>query len=149
MTRSWYFSTLDLGSLNAAWMPTSFIEGESFMFAPPASKNRPGVVRSRFHSLKATALRGSSPAFLPKSHFLNRTLLLIVKLILSVGLLVYLLQSVDLSDVLRHFIEGRHRLFAVAAIVYIVVVLLSTVRWKVLLDAVEKGHTFGELLNSY
>lgn len=80
---------------------------------------------------------------------MNRTLLLVVKLVLSVGLLAYLLQSVDLSDVLRHFIEGRHTLFAVAALVYIVVVLLSTVRWKVLLDAVEKGHTFGELLNSY
>lgn len=80
---------------------------------------------------------------------MNRTLLLVVKLVLSVGLLAYLLQSVDLSDVLRHFIEGRHALFAVAALVYIVVVLLSTVRWKVLLDAVEKGHTFGELLNSY
>jgi uncharacterized protein (TIRG00374 family) len=80
---------------------------------------------------------------------LNRTLLLLVKLVLSVGLLAYLLQSVDLSDVLRHFIEGRHSLFAVAAFVYIVVVLLSTVRWKVLLDAVEKGHTFGELLKSY
>ena len=80
---------------------------------------------------------------------MNRTLLLLVKLVLSVGLLVYLLQSVDLSDVLRHFIEGQHGLFAVAAVVYIVVVLLSTVRWKVLLDAIEGGPTFGELLKSY
>jgi uncharacterized protein (TIRG00374 family) len=80
---------------------------------------------------------------------LNRTLLLLVKLVLSVGLLVYLLHSVDLSDVLRHFIEGKHSLFAVAAVVYIVVVLLSTVRWKVLLDAVEGGPGFGELIRSY
>lgn len=80
---------------------------------------------------------------------MNRTLLLLIKLVLSVGLLFYLLHSVDLSDVLRHFIEGRHSLFAVAAVVYIVVVLLSTVRWKVLLDAIEGGPTFGELLNSY
>ncbi len=108
------------------------------MGPPPASKNRPVVVRSRF------ILSKSAP-----NHFLNRTLLLLVKLVLSVGLLFYLLQSVDLSDVLRHFIEGRHSLFAVAALVYIVVVLFSTVRWKVLLDAIEGSPTFGGLLNSY
>jgi len=100
-------------------------------------------------SQKATGLRGSPSAIHPFLPLLNRTLLFLIKLVLSVGLLFYLLQSVDLSDVLRHFIEGQHSLFAVAAAVYIVVVLLSTVRWKVLLDAIEGGPTFGELLNSY
>ncbi|MEO8361026.1 MAG: lysylphosphatidylglycerol synthase transmembrane domain-containing protein [Vicinamibacteria bacterium] len=81
---------------------------------------------------------------------MNRTLLLIVKLLLSVGLLAYLLHSVDLSDVLQHFIEGRHDLFAVAAFVYCVVVVLSTIRWKVLLDAAGSNKTtFGMLINSY
>lgn len=80
---------------------------------------------------------------------MNRTLLLLVKLVLSVGLLVYLLQSVDLSDVLRHFIQGQHALFAVAALVYVVVVLLSTLRWKVLLDAIEGGPAFRVLVQSY
>ena len=80
---------------------------------------------------------------------MNRTLLLLVKLVLSVGLLVYLLQSVDLSDVLRHFIEGQHALFAVAALVYVVVVLLSTVRWKVLLDAAGGSQRLWVLTQSY
>ena len=80
---------------------------------------------------------------------MNRTLLLLVKLVLSVGLLAYLLQSVDLSDVVRHVIEGRHALFAVAALVYIVVVLLSTVRWKVLLGALGASPRLGVLVQSY
>ncbi len=100
-------------------------------------------------SQKATALRGSPPAIEPSDPSLNRNLLLLVKLVLSVGLLFYLLRSVDLSDVGRHFIDGQHVLFAVAALIYIVVVLLSTLRWKVLLDAIEGGPTFGELLRSY
>ena len=61
---------------------------------------------------------------------MNRHLLLAVKLVLTVGLLTYLLRSVDLSDVLRHVIEGRHYLFAVACLIYALVVLLSTLRWK-------------------
>ncbi len=80
---------------------------------------------------------------------MNRTLLLVFKLVLTVGLLSYLLWSVDLSDVVRHVVEGRHSLFAVACAVYIVVVLLSTVRWKVLLDAVGTSPPFNTLCQSY
>jgi uncharacterized protein (TIRG00374 family) len=80
---------------------------------------------------------------------LNRTLLLAVKLVLSVGLLVYLLRSVDLSDVFRHVIEGDHAVFGVAILIYGTVVVLSTVRWKVLLDALGSSATFGLLCQSY
>ncbi len=80
---------------------------------------------------------------------MNRTFLLAVKLILSAGLLVYLLQSVDLADVFRHVIEGQHSLFAVAILIYSVTVLLSTVRWKVLLDALGGEATFKSLIQSY
>ena len=66
---------------------------------------------------------------------MNRSLLLLITLDLSVGLLVYLLRSVDLSDVIRHVVEGDHWLFGVAVVIYATVVVLSTVRWKVLLDA--------------
>ncbi|MBK5256109.1 MAG: flippase-like domain-containing protein, partial [Vicinamibacteria bacterium] len=66
---------------------------------------------------------------------MNRSLLLVVKLVLSVGLLVYLLRSVDLSDVFRHVIEGDHPVFVVAVLIYATVVVLSTMRWKILLDA--------------
>ena len=80
---------------------------------------------------------------------MNRTLLLIIKLILSIGLLGYLLQSVDLRDVLGHFLEGQHGLFAVAACVYVVVIILSTMRWKILLDALGGTSSFGMLIQSY
>ncbi len=80
---------------------------------------------------------------------MNRTALLLVKLVLSIGLLVYLLRSVDLSDVFRHVIEGRQSLFAVAILIYAIVVLLSTVRWKILLDALGGSPGFKKLWQSY
>lgn len=80
---------------------------------------------------------------------MNRTFLLLIKLVLSVGLLVYLLRSVDLSDVFRHVIEGQHSLFAVAILIYATVVALSTLRWKVLLDALGASTTFRKLCQSY
>ena len=80
---------------------------------------------------------------------MNRTLLLVVKLALSAGLLVYLLQSVDLADVFGHVIEGQHSLFAVAILIYAIVVLLSTVRWKILLDALGGSASFKALCQSY
>ena len=80
---------------------------------------------------------------------MNRTLLLLIKLVLSVGLLVYLLRSVDLADLVRHVIEGQHELFLVAIGVYVTVVLLSTVRWKILLDAAGGNAPYKTLLTSY
>jgi uncharacterized protein (TIRG00374 family) len=79
----------------------------------------------------------------------SRTLLFLVKVAISAGLLVYLLRSVDLEGLLRHFREGDQRLFGVAVGVYIIVVLLSTVRWKVLLDTLGGTSTFGSLTQSY
>ncbi len=72
-----------------------------------------------------------------------------IKLVLSAGLLVYLLQSVDLAAVFRHLAEGEHGLFAVAILVYAVVVVLSTVRWKVLLDALGGAANLRALVDSY
>jgi hypothetical protein len=80
---------------------------------------------------------------------LKRTLLFAVKVSFSGGLLAYLLQSVDLSRVLRHFVEGDHRFFGVAVLIYGVVVILSTIRWKVLLDALGGTSSFGALTQSY
>ena len=72
-----------------------------------------------------------------------------IKLVLSAGLLIYLLRSVDLHAVLRHLAEGDHPLFAVAVVVYAVVVVLSTVRWKVLLDALGGSANLRALVDSY
>jgi glycosyltransferase 2 family protein len=80
---------------------------------------------------------------------LNRSLLLLVKLVLSAGLLFYLLRSVDLWDVLNHVIEGEHSLIAVAVVIYATVVLLSTLRWKILLDALGATTLFKTLCKSY
>ena len=80
---------------------------------------------------------------------MSRTLLFLVKAAFSAGLLVYLLRSVDLGGVFRHFQAGDPRLFAVAIVVYAVVVVLSTVRWKVLLDALGGKSNFGSLTQSY
>lgn len=80
---------------------------------------------------------------------MNRTLLLAVKLVLSVGLLVYLLRSVDLEDVFRHVREGEHPVFVVALVIYATVLLLSTVRWKILLDALGSSPPFRVLGQSY
>jgi uncharacterized protein (TIRG00374 family) len=79
----------------------------------------------------------------------SRNLLLIIKAAISGGLLFYLLRSVDLAEVFRHFQEGDHRLFGVAVAVYAIVVVLSTVRWKVLLDALGGQSSFGSLTQSY
>ncbi|MEO8358928.1 MAG: lysylphosphatidylglycerol synthase transmembrane domain-containing protein [Vicinamibacteria bacterium] len=80
---------------------------------------------------------------------MNRTLLFILKVVVSAGLLVYLLQSVDLADVYRHFVEGDHELFGVSVVIYFVVVILSTVRWMVLLRAVGGQADFRKLTESY
>ncbi len=80
---------------------------------------------------------------------LSRTLLFLVKAAISAGLLVYLLGSVDLAGVFRHFQEGDHRLFGVAIAIYVIVVILSTLRWKVLLDALGGRSTFNSLTQSY
>ncbi len=80
---------------------------------------------------------------------MKRTLLFVVKAAFSVGLLAYLLQRVDLAEVFRHFRDGEHRLFAVAITIYVVVVVLSTWRWKILLDALGGTSRFGALTQSY
>lgn len=72
-----------------------------------------------------------------------------IKLVLSAGLLFYLLRSVDLAAVFRHLADGDHPLFAVAIVAYAVVVVLSTVRWKILLDALGGAANLRALIDSY
>lgn len=80
---------------------------------------------------------------------MNRTALFLLKLFLSLGLLIYLLRSVDLEDVLLHLHGADVRLLVVAVTIYAIVVLLSTVRWKVLLEAVGGEASYVGLLRSY
>lgn len=72
-----------------------------------------------------------------------------IKVLLSAGLLAYLLRSVDLENLIAHLVEGNHSLFAVAVTIYAVVVGLSTLRWKMLLDPLGGQTTFRALARSY
>lgn len=82
-------------------------------------------------------------------HPLKRMSPFAVKIVLSAGLLVYLLSSVDLRAVFRHIADGDHALFGIAVALYAVVVVLSTVRWKVLLDALGGPVRLRPLIDSY
>ncbi len=87
--------------------------------------------------------------FFQSSPDVTRHLSLALKILCSAGLLAYLLRSVDLADVIRHLVEGQHELFGAAVAIYFIVVLLSTMRWKVLLDPLGSRSTFVELTRSY
>jgi hypothetical protein len=79
----------------------------------------------------------------------KRSALFFLKLVLSAGLLAYLLHSVDLGDVLVHIEEGRPLFLGLAVLVYAITVTLSTARWKVLLDALGGQARFSDLIRSY
>lgn len=80
---------------------------------------------------------------------MNRAAIFALKLLLSAGLLVYLLKSFDVADVLLHLEGSRPELLGVAVAVYAVTVAISTARWKVLLDALGGRSPYRELLQSY
>jgi uncharacterized protein (TIRG00374 family) len=79
----------------------------------------------------------------------KRHLLFAAKIAFSIGLLAYLLGTVDLGDIARHLVEGDHPLFFIAVVIYWVVVVLSTLRWKVLLDPLGGRSSFSGLTQSY
>ena len=80
---------------------------------------------------------------------MNRHLLFAIKAAISLGLLVYLLGSVDVVEVWQRFLEGQGGFFAVAIVIYWTVVVLSTIRWKVLLDPLGGKSNLVDLTLSY
>jgi glycosyltransferase 2 family protein len=65
----------------------------------------------------------------------SRTLLLVAKVAVSLALLAYLLATTDLTALYHRLRGADGRLLAAAVALYITIVVLSTWRWRVLLQA--------------
>jgi len=80
---------------------------------------------------------------------LRRTLTLLLKIIVSAGLLYVLLGRTDLTRLWSYVRNASPAWLAVALLLYLVMILLSVWRWKVLLDAQHLTLPANRLLNSY
>jgi len=80
---------------------------------------------------------------------LRGTLKLLLKIVVSAGLLYLLLGRTDLSRLWSYVRHASPAWLAVALLLYLVMILLSVWRWKILLDAQHLTVPAGRLLNSY
>jgi hypothetical protein len=79
----------------------------------------------------------------------RRALTLLLKAVVSAGLLYVLLGRTDLSRLWSHARHASALWLTVALLLYFLMILLSVWRWRVLLDAQHVGVGSGRLLNSY
>ena len=80
---------------------------------------------------------------------LRGTLTLLLKIVVSAGLLYLLLGRTDLSRLWSYVLHASPAWLAVALLLYLVMILLSVWRWKILLDAQHLTVPAGRLLSSY
>jgi hypothetical protein len=80
---------------------------------------------------------------------LRRTLTLLLKIVVSAGLLYVLLGRTDLSRLWSYVRNASALWLAAALLLYLVMVLLSGWRWRILLDAQHVRVPIRWLLNSY
>jgi uncharacterized membrane protein YbhN (UPF0104 family) len=80
---------------------------------------------------------------------LRRTLTLLLKVVVSAGLLYLLLSRTDLSRLWTYVRNASPAWLAVALLLYLVMILLSVWRWRILLDAQHLAVPAGRLLDSY
>jgi glycosyltransferase 2 family protein len=80
---------------------------------------------------------------------LRRTLTLLLKVVVSTGLLYLLLGRTDLSRLWSYARNASPAWLAAALLLYLLMLLLSVWRWRILLDAQHVGVPAGRLLNSY
>jgi hypothetical protein len=80
---------------------------------------------------------------------LRGTLTLLLKIVVSAGLLYLLLGRTDLSRLWSYVRNASPAWLAVALLLYLVMILLSVWRWKILLDAQHLTVPAGRLLSSY
>ena len=80
---------------------------------------------------------------------LRRALTLLLKIVVSAGLLYLLLGRTDLSRLWSYVRNASPAWLAIALLLYLVMILLSVWRWRVLLDAQHLDVPAGRLLNSY
>jgi glycosyltransferase 2 family protein len=79
----------------------------------------------------------------------RRTFTLLLKLAVSIGALVYLFSTTDVSALLERVRGGDTLLLALAAIAYLVVLAISTWRWQLLLKAQGYPAPLRQLSASY
>ena len=80
---------------------------------------------------------------------LRRALTLLLKIVVSTGLLYLLLGRTDLSRLWGYVRNAAPAWLAVALLLYLVMILLSVWRWRILLDAQHISVPAVRLLNSY
>ncbi|MGE5198723.1 MAG: lysylphosphatidylglycerol synthase transmembrane domain-containing protein [Rhodospirillaceae bacterium] len=79
----------------------------------------------------------------------RRALTLLLKIVVSAGLLYLLLGRTDLSRLWGYVRNASPAWLAAALLLYLVMILLSVWRWRLLLAAQHVGVPAGRLLNSY
>jgi uncharacterized membrane protein YbhN (UPF0104 family) len=79
----------------------------------------------------------------------RRVLTLLLKAVVSVGLLYILLGRTDLSRLWGYVRHASLAWLGAALLLYLLMILLSVWRWRILLDAQHVGMGSGRLLNSY
>jgi hypothetical protein len=80
---------------------------------------------------------------------MRRILTLLLKVVVSTGLLYLLLGRTDLSRLWSHVRNASPAWLAIALLLYLLMILLSVWRWKILLDAQHVTVRSGRLLDSY
>jgi len=80
---------------------------------------------------------------------LRRTLTLLLKIVVSAGLLYLLLGRTDLTRLWSYVRNASPAWLAVALLLYLAMILLSVWRWRILLVAQHLAVPAGRLLNSY
>lgn len=90
---------------------------------------------------------GDQPAPAPSTR--RDALLWIVKIVVSAGLLYLLFTRIDVAKVWEHMRDASLGWIVVALAIYFVVLLISTIRWQLLLRTQHVEIPFGTLVNSY
>ena len=80
---------------------------------------------------------------------LRRTLTLLLKIVVSAGLLYLLLGRTDLSRLWAYVRNASPAWLAAGLVLYFVMILISVWRWGILLEAQHVSMPAGRLLNSY
>ena len=88
-----------------------------------------------------------TPAPAPSSR--RETLLWIVKITVSAGLLYLLFTRIDVAKVWEHMRDASLGWIVFALAIYLVMLLVSTWRWQILLRTQHVEIPFGRLVNSY
>lgn len=80
---------------------------------------------------------------------MKRILLNVIRVVVSVGLLVYLIHLADLDKIYTSLQKVDLKYFGLALLIFMVGLLLLTKRWQILLNQVKIPQKFSRLINFY